>query len=646
MEPHAKQELGELRLAAEGALVAIDEAGARLLGFQFASECHAASRDQVFAMEASTGDAVVPFVGRARLEANCLAAGGRRRCQLFASGDGRELIALFAPMAPASTSHERAEEAVRHSHELDREAERWMAEQQHLKDRLAQSAAEGQHATELLRESEARFRHLADALPHIVWTATPTGEVAYINSRGAEYVGVPAESGFRDGWLRYLHEEDRARVWREWVQSIRSGETLDTEYRLLRADGVYRWHLVRALPLRDGRGEVIRWFGTSTDIEERKVAQQTLQEEDRRKNDFLAMLSHELRNPLTPIRNATHVLRRLRPGAADFERAVAIVERQLALLVRLIDDLFDLSRITHGKIHLDRKRLDLVPLVRSLLADRGQAMRAEGLWVETVFPDRALWVEADGARVAQAITNLLENAQKFTPCGGTVRVEVRTESGQAVVSVEDTGVGLSPAAMEGIFVPFVQVASPAAGSRGGLGLGLSLVKSLAELHGGSVEAQSDGPGRGSTFTFRLPLAEVPSPAAVREAPPEALHLRSPRRILVVEDNPDAGDTLRLMLELEGHRVEVVRSGEEGVARARATHPDIVLSDVGLPGISGYDLARALRADPGLATHLVAITGFGQPKDREEALRSGFEHHLTKPFDPVLLHQLVEDLGIS
>jgi len=631
----SRTELGELRLGDSGSLRAIDEVGARILGFTSASECLAASHGQVFATEPDTGAALAVFDGAARMTAACRGPAGSRRCQLYARGDGREVVALFAPLDRRGD-----EELPRSRDELDERVAVRTDELQQATDRLARAR---ERAEALLRESEARFRHLADALPQIVWTALPTGEIDYVNAPGAEYAGVRPEQAFEHGWLDFIHPEDAPRIWSEWKRATRWGDTLDTEYRLRRHDGVYRWQLVRALPLRDAQGGVVRWFGTSTDVEEQKLAQQAMQEEDRRKNDFLAMLSHELRNPLTPVRNAVYLLRRAPPGSPAHDRAVTIVERQVALMVRLIDDLLDLSRITHGKILLKPERFDLVEVVRALLDDRSESLQADGLLLVATLPDRPLWVEGDVARVAQAVGNLLENAQRYTDRGGTVRIEAHAEYGEAVVLVQDSGLGLSREALQRIFIPFVQAREPVAGARGGLGLGLSLVKSFAELHGGSVEARSEGEGRGSTFTLRIPLAgELPATAALG-SPPISRTTFLRRRILIVEDNPDAAESLRLMLELDGHHVEVVSSGEEGVVRARAAHPDIVLSDIGLPGISGYDLARALRAEPRLETHLVAVTGYGQAKDREEALRSGFEHHLTKPFDHRLLHQLLAEL---
>ncbi len=762
--PSQTTEVGELRLDGAGALVDVDEVGARMLGFATPAECLAALQGEVFATEQGAGAAtraLYPGGGAVRFVAECKGAWGRPRyCEIHARRDGRQILALVTPLdregtarAPSSlagiigslpnplfvkdaehrwtilndtccqligrrreellgksdfdvfphaeaeifwakddevfatgqtneneeritdssgrthviltrkslhrdelgrpillgviteiTERKQVEESLRRSRdELDRRVALRTGELQQANAQLVRDAADRQRAADLLRESEERFRLLADALPQIVWTAPGSGELDYINSRGPEYAGVPVEDALRHRWLDFVHPDDRTRVWDRWERSLRSGEVYECEYRLRRRDGAYRWQLVRALPLPDGQGRVARWFGTATDIEDQKQAQEAMQEEDRRKDYFLAMLSHELRNPLTPVLNATFLLRQAAPGSPAFDRALTIVERQVALLARLIDDLLDLSRITRGKIVLKKERFDAAALMRTLIDDRRESLAADGLLVELRLPDQPLLVEGDAARVAQAIGNLLENAQKYTDRGGGVRVEACAAGREAALIVQDTGIGLAATTLERIFTPFVQVGSPGQGRRGGLGLGLALVKHLAELHGGSVEARSEGEGRGSTFTLRLPLAAgLGSPAS---QPLATVRARAAlRRVLVVEDNSDAAESLRLMLQLDGHQVEVAATGEEGIARARAARPDVVICDIGLPGISGYDLARTLRADPSLEARLVAVTGYGQPQDREMALLSGLERHLTKPYDHRDLQQVLADLG--
>jgi CheY-like chemotaxis protein len=341
----------------------------------------------------------------------------------------------------------------------------------------------------------------------------------------------------------------------------------------------------------------VRWLGTATDIEEQKQTQRVAEDESQRKSDFLAVLAHELRNPLTPIRNAAQLLARSRDaGAGVPDRAVRIIERQVAQMARLIDDLLDLSRIARGKVLLRKERLDVAAVVRTAVDDRREAFERKALTVETRLPAAPLWLVADGARVAQTVGNLLENSEKYTEPGGHVWVQLAEEAGGAALRVSDDGVGLSAEAKRHLFEPFVQTRK----GRGGLGLGLSLVKSLAELHGGRVGAESDGEGCGACFTVWLPGAgpQVAREGLVGAAPsPSGPAFAQRRRILVIEDNADAAESLRLILELDGHEVTVTATGEEGVAKARELRPEVVLSDIGLPGMSGYEVARTLRADP-------------------------------------------------
>lgn len=539
------------------------------------------------------------------------------------------------------TERKRGEDALRRSRdELEQRIAERTRELEARSARLAREVAERERAEERVRQSEHRFRLLAESGPQIVWSALPTGELDYINGRAAEYCGVPVERGLAHRWLDFVHPEDRAGTRRRWQRSVTVGVVYSTEFRLRRADGVYRWHLVRALPVRAHRGRIVQWIGSAADVEDERRARRALEEEDRRKDEFLAVLGHELRNPLTPLRTAPHVLRRTDPASPSFGRIVDMVERQVNLLARLVDDLLEVSRIARGRLVLRPARVDVVEIVRHLAEDRRDGLAAAGLRLAPDLPDAPVWADADAARIAQAIGNLLDNAERYTPPGGTVRVGVRGQGGVAAITVRDDGIGFDLAAHEHLFDPFVQLRGAPREARGGLGLGLALVRQLAELHGGSVEGSSDGPGLGATFTFRLPLSAPPAeraPPAAGRAP--AKH----RRILVVEDNPDAAESLRIMLELEGHDVVVAGTGEEGVARARELHPDVVLSDIGLPGISGYEVARALRADRGFAAHLVAITGYGQARDKEEAFRSGFERHLTKPFDHQVLLEVLRKL---
>jgi two-component system CheB/CheR fusion protein len=347
---------------------------------------------------------------------------------------------------------------------------------------------------------------------------------------------------------------------------------------------------------------------------------------------FLAGLAHDLRNPLAPIVNSLHIARLPNVSEEQREQLRELTERQVIELTRLIDDLLDVSRLTSGKVSLEQERLDLVDLVRTATLAVGDRVAARQLRLSAAFPDRPLWAQVDRVRLSQAIVNLLENACSFTEPGGEISVRLAALSGdeKAILTVHDTGIGMSRELLPRIFEPF----SKGDGASGafGLGLGLALVKSLVEMHGGTVAAESAGPGQGSVFTIRLPLAPMREPAAPRPSITETLRSH---RILIVEDNFDAAESLRLFLELTGHEVEVAHDGALGVAMARERQPEIVLCDIGLPGeLDGYAVARALRSDPELSsTRLIALTGYGQAEDRRLASEAGFDLHLTKPTDP-------------
>jgi signal transduction histidine kinase/ActR/RegA family two-component response regulator len=362
-----------------------------------------------------------------------------------------------------------------------------------------------------------------------------------------------------------------------------------------------------------------------------------LRDADRRKSEFLAVLSHELRNPLAPIRNSLYLLERAAADPEQAARAKAVIHRQTQHLTRLVDDLLDMTRISVGKIDLRRTRLDLRETVRrttddlhSLFAQARIALRVE------YASSGPVWIDADPTRMAQVLGNLLHNAAKFTPAGGSVTVAVAAREGTAELSVRDDGAGMEPSTLERMFEPFAQGEQTLARTGGGLGLGLALVRGLVGLHGGTVEAQSAGVGRGAEFVVRLPLAEA---LAEPERPDGARASRVPRVVLVIEDNADGAQTLADVLELHGHEVRVARDGRSGIEAARELRPDVVLCDLGLPDVDGYDVARTLRREAALdRTRLVALSGYAQPEDRERAHAAGFDVHLAKPPD---LEQLMD-----
>jgi signal transduction histidine kinase len=374
-----------------------------------------------------------------------------------------------------------------------------------------------------------------------------------------------------------------------------------------------------------------------------REAEEALREEARRKDVFIALLAHELRNPLAPIRNALAIVRRLGLEDPALLRAREMIERQVAHMVRLVDDLLDVSRITQGKIALRRELLELGDLLRAAAEDHRPLLAAGGLALDVALPPAPVWVDADATRVSQAIGNLLQNAMKFTDPGGRVALRADPLGEERVaVTVEDTGIGMDGETLARVFEPFAQAAPGQ--ERGGLGLGLALVKGLVELHGGAVDAASDGPGRGSRITFVLPIAGAggPSPAPSSRPPAPSAAARG-RRVLLIEDNVDAAESMQMLLEMCGHEVALAHAGAEGIARAAAFAPEVILCDIGLPGaIDGYGVARALRGAPGPRPHLIALTGFGQEEDKRRARDAGFDAHLTKPVDPTLLERMLRE----
>jgi signal transduction histidine kinase len=367
-----------------------------------------------------------------------------------------------------------------------------------------------------------------------------------------------------------------------------------------------------------------------------------LRTEDRRKDEFLATLAHELRNPLAPIRNGLDIIKRKGNGP-ETARTRDVMERQLSHLIRLVDDLLDVSRVTQGKVNLHREQVDLQTVVGTALEAVRSAVDAAGLALEVRLPPTPLVLEADRTRIAQVLCNLLNNAAKYTEPGGQVVVAGALVGEEVEISVADTGIGIPPELLGQVFEMFAQVGSSLERSQGGLGIGLTLVRRLVDLHGGRVWAESDGPGRGSRFVVRLPRAAPgpeTAPGVAALAPARSGQLG--RRVLVVDDNDDAAETLAEILRFDGHEVTTAASGPAALSAVVRFRPDVALLDIGMPGMSGYELARRLRADPRLSsTVLVALTGWGQDKDRRESQEAGFAQHLTKPVDLDRLRQIVE-----
>ncbi len=497
------------------------------------------------------------------------------------------------------------------------------------------------HAEQVIKESEAKFRTITDAMPQMVWSTLPNGDHDYFNEQWYRFTGV--KEGTTDGqnWNKILHPDDRARANFVWQRSLETGQTYEIQYRLRHFSGNYRWTLGRALPVRDESGEIVRWMGTLTDIHEQKQAEEALKDAARRKDEFLAMLAHELRNPLAPVRNATVLLRRLiNNGESDIQNSLNVIERQVRHMTCLIDDLLDVARISRGKIEIRKQELDLLEVVSHTVEDFQSDYQAKGVNLRAEITDEPLYLEGDRTRVAQVIGNLLHNALKFTEPGGQVTVRLSREKKSdltrasysvAVLEVADTGAGIEAEIAANLFNPFIQANQGLARSKGGLGLGLALVKGFVELHGGTVEAHSEGVGKGAVFSLRLPLAQKrgKQPGKNETALPQQR-----LRILAIDDNADMLQTLSILLGMDGHEVTTASDGERGLQVMRASPPDLVLCDIGLPGLlDGYAVARAVRGDPDLAgVYLVAVSGYGQERDRQRAKDSGFDSHLLKPLD--------------
>jgi PAS domain S-box-containing protein len=495
------------------------------------------------------------------------------------------------------------------------------------------------HAEHAMRQSEERFRNLADNISQFAWTADATGWIFWYNHRWFEYTGTTLEEMQGWGWMKVHHPEHVDRVVEKFSRHIASGEPWEDTFPLRGKDGSYRWFLSRARPIRDQHSHIVRWFGTNTDVTEQQIAEEALRRADRRKDEFLAVLAHELRNPLAPIRTGLQVVQLCGDDRDTAAETLQMMDRQLQQLVRLIDDLMDVSRITRGKIELRREPCELRTILSMAIEASRPAIEAAGVEFSVSMPCQDIELDADAARLSQVFLNLLTNAAKYTDRGGRIWLRAEQRETSVVVSVRDSGIGIPPEMLSRIFDMFTQ-ADRSERSHGGLGIGLSLVRAFVQLHGGTVEAHSEGPGHGSEFRVCLPVGRharrLPQEGARRDQPAEA------RRILVVDDNVDAAKSLGMMLQLMGNEVQLAHDGWQAIGACEVFRPDIVLLDLGMPKLNGYEAARRIRQEPwGRDIILAALTGWGQDDDRRRTKEAGFDVHLVKPVDRDALEGLLK-----
>lgn len=457
--------------------------------------------------------------------------------------------------------------------------------------------------------------------------------------------GVPEGSQLNyELFLNTVHPEDREYVDSKWRDGLH-GEPYDIEHRII-VDGEVKWVREKAYLEIDDVGILQGGFGITQDITQRKLAELALREANHRKDEFLAMLAHELRNPLAPISNAVQILRMTQQGNPALEQTTNMVGRQVKHLVRLVDDLLDVSRVTRGKIKLQKMPVNLLEIIHQAVETSQPLIDSRNHQLRLCLPQEAIRVEGDATRLAQVVSNLLNNAAKYTDAGGQLSLSLELKPAaspeaneEAVIRVKDSGRGMEPAALKSLFDIFYQVDRNLDRSEGGLGIGLYLVKSLVSMHGGHVEAFSEGKGKGSEFVIYLPCLPSEKPKQQPSADIEAKPMRG-KRILLVDDNPDVAESMAMLLKLFGHEITLAHDGREAVSTALRERPEVVLLDIGLPYLNGYEACRTMRSVGLTDTLIVALTGYGQEEDRKKAEAAGFDYHLAKPVDINMLELLL------
>lgn len=485
---------------------------------------------------------------------------------------------------------------------------------------------ERRRAEEALQAREEYYRLLVEQAVDGIFLSDADGRYLEVNTAGAAMLGYTREEILGLRITDVLDPAEKPRI-PEQVNHLASGEIVRSEWLFRRKDGSLFPGEVVGQQLPDGRLQAIL-----RDISERHQAAEALREADRQKDEFLAMLAHELRNPLAPIRNAIEIMKLKGSTDPNVQAAREMIDRQVSHMVRLVDDLLDVSRITRGSLKLRKAQADLVEILNQVVDDSRPQFEKAGLALSVSLPSRPMCIDADPVRLAQVFSNLLHNARKFTPQGGEIRLTAEQQGSDLAVSVADNGIGIPAEALSGLFEMFTQLQADPGSPPRGLGIGLALSRRLVEMHGGSIEARSEGPGRGSEFMVRLPgITGICAPHLCASADPAAIGADTARRFLVVDDEADVRESLVTLLRLHGHEVEAAHDGLEAVESAARFRPDVILLDIGLPNLDGYSACRRIREHPwSKQMTIFALTGWGQDDDIRKTREAGFDHHLVKP----------------
>jgi len=498
-----------------------------------------------------------------------------------------------------------------------------------------------------LETSEKLYRAIGESINYGVWVCEADGRCLYASDSFLKLVGLTLDEATNDGWGSVLHPDDIEDTMNAWKETARTGSAWYREHRVMGVDGKYHSILAQGVPIRDENGVVHRWAGINLDISRLKNTERALLEADRRKDEFLATLAHELRNPLAPIRNAVRILDSAAADERQRKWGREVIARQVQRMSLLLDDLLDVSRITRGQLELKKDYVELKSVVNVAVETARPLLDAKQHQLTVRLPAESVKLEADPLRLSQVIGNLLTNAAKYTDAGGKITLSATLANAELVIAIRDNGIGLTSESLPSLFTMFSQVNSAIDRAEGGLGIGLSLVKGLVALHGGRVEVRSDGLGRGSEFVVHLPHKVLaPKSAVVAEETHGAANAPALRRcgVLVVDDNRDAAESLAMVLRFAGYDVSIAFSGAEALETGNRERPRAAIIDIGMPGMSGHEVARRMRLEAwGRNAVLLALTGWGQEQDKQAAKAAGFDEHLTKPVDPDAVERVLDGL---